>query len=61
MIELKPCARCGSKDIGQECRITPMASECYCWCRECDAGSPSAPSQEQACVAWNEAQEENGD
>jgi len=57
--DLIPCARCGNEKIGEGCRITPMLSECYCWCTECDAGSPAAPSQEEARAAWNSLQQED--
>ena len=53
MSNLKPCPRCGSKDIGHHCEIRPMGSWCYCFC-ECGQTGPSAPSQEQARAAWND-------
>ena len=56
--KLKPCPKCGCEDIGQECDIWVMASECYCFCVKCGIRGPDAPSQEQAGAAWNREQEE---
>ena len=58
MDDLKPCRRCGNKDIIHECDITPAVSECYWFCAKCGRCGPGAPSQEQARAAWNAMQEE---
>ena len=55
---LKPCPKCGCEGIGQVCHIGIHASWCYCFCGECGFDGPCAPSEEQACAAWNEREEE---
>ena len=59
--ELAPCSRCGSMNITHTCVIGIHETRIMCFCRDCDAGGPGAPSQEQARAAWNEKQKEADD
>ena len=58
MDDMTACSRCGSTDITHACVIGIHETRIMCFCRDCDAGGPYAPSQEQARAAWNKMQEE---